>query len=292
MGARGSPWKESVRVNALLHWLTEWGHLMTLAVALFVLAVVSILVRDRRSLRPGFRLIGKQFRASADLSFLRAQGWERAPRAYLQWQGRFALPPLASPAPISVTDLAWADVEGLRCTALTTWAAIEGLGSAAFVTVNGQARVWIEMVDLPVVLPPVAIYPPWLLGDVEHANPFLGQPFSSESADFNARWAIRGGDPRYLSAVLSPRVMDRLLGDDLTDMVICLDGAAIVGWFPGPLVAEAILPRMAILRDLVRRIPQQVLNDFGTPRPDANGGPWDGGRWDGRRGWVWTWGAR
>lgn len=279
-------------MSALLHWLTEWGHLMLVAVVMFGLAVVSILVRDRRSLRPGFRLIGKQFRPSADLSFLRAQGWEYARRADLQWQGRFALPPLASPTPVPVADLAWADVEGLRCTAFTTSAALEGLGSKAFITVNGQATVWIEMVDLPVVLPPLAIYPPWLLADVEHANRFLGQPFSSESADFNARWTIRGGDPRYLSAVLSPRVMDRLLGDDLADMVICLDGAAIVSWFPGPLAAEAILPRMAILRDLVRRIPQQVLNDFGTPRRDVNGGRWDGGRWDETRPWVWVWGTR
>jgi hypothetical protein len=134
------------------------------------------------------------------------------------------------------------------------------------------------MFDLPVVLPPMSIYPPLFDDEGEQRDWFPGRPFLSESADFNDRWKVRGGDPRYVSAVLSPRVMDWLLRDDLTDMVICVDGAAIVISYPGPLAAESILPRTAILRDLARRIPQHVLNDFGTARPDLNGGRWGGHR--------------
>lgn len=257
-------------MNAQLLGLTEQGDR-----ALFVLVVIAIILvpallgvsnvkQAREHAGPLLRLISKLFRPPADRSFLRAQGWEYAPRADLQWQGRFALPPLAMPTAMTVTDLAWADVEGLRCVAFTTW--------------SGHAMVSIEMVELPVVLPPLAIYSPWLDDEEERRSPFPGQPFSSESGDFNARWTVRGGDPRYLSAVLSPRVMDRLLQDDLTDMIITVDGAAIVNWCLGPVAAETVLPHMTILRDLVRRIPQHVLDDFGAPRPDANGGPWGGAR--------------
>ncbi len=246
-------------MSALPPWITEPGHFVPLIALVFALILVSNLARARRYVGPIFPLVGTLFRRPADRSFLRAQGWEYARRADLQWQGRFALPPLAMPTAMTVTDLAWADVEGLRCVAFTAWPG---------------AIVSIEMVELPMVLPPLAVYSPWF--DDERRSLFPGQPFTSESADFNARWTVRGGDPRYLSAVLSPRVMDRLLRDDLTDMAISVDGAAIISWFPGPVAAETVLPHMAILRDLVRRIPQHVLHDFGTPRPDANGGRWDG----------------
>ncbi len=255
-------------MNGFSAWFEDPSHFIVLfvavAVVLFALRAWSVAkhvksaVSNRQSIL-GF--LGSMVRMPGDRSLLRAQGWDYRSRATIQWPGRFSLPVLASTS-LTAINFASADIDGARHTAFTAVGGTGGTGGVAS----------IEMIDTPVVLPTLTIEPHFT--DSGHGIWLDSVAFVSESIAFNKRWSVQSVDTRFASAVLSPLVIARLMGDDLADVAIGIDGAAIVNLFPGPIPDDRVLSHFALLRELLRLIPQGIVNDFGTARPDADGGSW------------------
>ena len=191
-------------------------------------------------------------------AFLRDRGWNFVREGAITWTRPLAVQPLAGFRNLVVVDFAWGMSDGVVC--------------AAFVArLPGAIRIAIEMADLPRPLPPL------LLGPAVLDNTFTklasAHPFLSESADFNAAWIVRAQDARYASAILTPRVMERLLKDDASDMWLIIDGGALI-----TITEDAVVPNdrialhLAVLRDLTSLIPPATYADFGTGSPGNSWG--------------------
>ena len=253
-------------MNGIATWFDNPHHFLILFfTAWVVLAALGMRSRAKYAMAAAknpqsiLGFVGAFFRRPGDRAFLQSQGWSYQKRATIQWPGRFSLPPLASPS-LAVKDLASGNLDGSRCTAFTVVGGTSGWAS-------------VEMIEMSVVLPTLTIEP--VLLDPSKGIWLHATPFESESVDFNERWRVQSADPRFASAVLSPRVMARLMEGDLADVMIGIDGGALVNLFPGPIPDDRVLPHFALLRELLHLIPQGILNDFGTPRPDADGATWN-----------------
>jgi hypothetical protein len=226
------------------------------ASALFVLLFVAYAIRYRRGTARRSRLAS---RLPGSRAFLRERGWDFVPSGAITWTRPLAAQPLAGFRNLVVVDFAWGMSDGVVC--------------AAFVArLPGTIRIAIEMADLPRPLPPILLCPAVLdntFTKIPSAHPFL-----SESADFNATWVVRAQDPRYASSILSPRVMERLLHDDASDLWLIIDGGAVISITePAIIPNDRIAAHLAVLQDLIALIPQATYNEFATGAP-ANSWGW------------------
>lgn len=76
---------------------------------------------------------------------------------------------------------------------------------------------------LPGALPTVTLTPQWTA-----TNPFRGMDLQVESPEFNDRWVVKSDSPRAAHELLHPRLLERLVGDDLTQGRIWIQGRELM----------------------------------------------------------------
>lgn len=186
------------------------------------------------------------------------QGWHylkgRAPGV----EGRFHTFPVAVTRAPRLSNLAWGSIGTRAAACYTVWT-------------SHKYRYSVEQLELAAVLPPVMLLPE---GGYDKLMATLGgKDLNVESAAFNARWRVVTEDPAAAHAILHPRMMERLLGPGLEGMAICVDGGALLSWWPGLTPVPAALDRLHVLDELADLIPTAVYRQFGTPRDPAWGEP-------------------
>jgi hypothetical protein len=85
-----------------------------------------------------------------------------------------------------------------------------------------------------------------------------GMDVDFESAEFNRRWRVTGGEPRYVHDMITPRVMDRLVQDDARGMAIRIEGRNLLTWRAGRSTTEELASTLAVLTSVAKVLPTHV----------------------------------
>ncbi|SEJ61184.1 DUF3137 domain-containing protein [Demequina mangrovi] len=103
----------------------------------------------------------------------------------------------------------------------------------------------VTWVPLPAPLPTVR-----LTGDnamLRALGRLGGRDLDTESHEFNQRWKVQADDERVAHAILTPRMIERLLGADLVGRAFVIEGSALYSYAPSasdlaelPLVVGAL----------------------------------------------------
>lgn len=110
---------------------------------------------------------------------------------------------------------------------------------------------------LPALVPQLELLPESVFGRLGTA---LGmQDIELESEDFNRRYRVRCGNPKFASDVLPPRTMQALLSR--TALHLRLSGADALCWESGRHSPSELLARLEALATLIDGIPVFVWND-------------------------------
>ena len=118
----------------------------------------------------------------------------------------------------------------------------------------------VTLVELPVALPRVEFVPENL---ATRLAGHLGRTdVDVESIEFNRTWRVITEDPRYAHALLTPRMVARLLEADADEVVVRIEGSALLTWQAGRADAATIARRIALLTAVARRIPRYVVQDY------------------------------
>ena len=118
----------------------------------------------------------------------------------------------------------------------------------------------VTLAELPVALPRIDIVPENFPAAV--AKALGGGDIDVESHAFNQRWRVITNDPRYAHALLDPRMIERLLYDDVEGLGIRIDGGAVYIWSMGRRGADALARRLGAVSGIARRIPDHVLREY------------------------------
>lgn len=86
---------------------------------------------------------------------------------------------------------------------------------------------------------------------------------STESADFNKKWLVRGRNTKFASDILHPRMVERLLHPDATTTGVCFDHTGLWSWETGSIKTERLSMRLKLLKDVYDLIPRYVWLDHG-----------------------------
>lgn len=133
---------------------------------------------------------------------------------------------------------------------------------------DGPRRFHVVAMALPGRLPTLELTPEGA-GD-RVAKALGGRDLELESADFNREWRVRSSDDRIAHAVLTPRVMARLLERDARGLSLRFEGSDLVTWLPGDQDLDAIVHRLRLMGDLVAAVPDFVWQVHGqVPAPEA-----------------------
>ncbi|WP_062389504.1 DUF3137 domain-containing protein [Demequina iriomotensis] len=127
----------------------------------------------------------------------------------------------------------------------------------------------VTWVPLPVALPTMR-----LTGDnaVLRALGRLGaRDLDTESHEFNQRWKVWADDERVAHAILTPRVIARLLGDDLAGRAFVIEGSAILSYATSASDLAELPLVVGALYDLVDAIPAFLLEGPREAGPAAGG---------------------
>jgi hypothetical protein len=118
----------------------------------------------------------------------------------------------------------------------------------------------VTLVELPVVLPRLELVPETI------AERFLkslgGGDLDVESHQFNRQWRVLCRDARYAHAVLDPRMIERLVQPDATEIAIRIEGGAVLAWQPGRRGTDTLARRLGVLTAVARRIPEHVVREY------------------------------
>lgn len=114
-------------------------------------------------------------------------------------------------------------------------------------------------IELPVGLPDLAVGPEPFF-DAGAVEPGVAR-VDVESDAFNQRFRVTGADPRYLSAMLHPRMMEWLL--DQPPVEFRVSGNLIVAFAVKPWTVPQTLTALPVLSGVVDLIPPFVLADYG-----------------------------
>lgn len=133
-----------------------------------------------------------------------------------------------------------------------------------------RATYHVVVLHLPVALPTLHLTARDGRPDV--APP--GQRIGFESAEFEAAWAVSCEDPRFAHAVITPRLMERLLRPESRGMDLRIEGASVLSWRQGVPDVERITPTLETLRAIAEGIPAFVWREHGAATATgAAGGP-------------------
>ena len=117
-----------------------------------------------------------------------------------------------------------------------------------------QLRYHVVALRLPRALPTVWVNP--RLADAPAVA--VGREVLVESAEFNDTLRVTGDDVRFTHAVLSPRVIERLLQPDSLGLELRIEGATIVHWRLGNPEPASTERALAVLADVVDALPPFV----------------------------------
>ena len=95
-----------------------------------------------------------------------------------------------------------------------------------------------------------------------------GQDVNTESSEFNKRWLVKAADERIAHAILSGLMIERLLLDDVAEMVLVFEGAGLFTLTGGESDLHDLLSHVTSLRDVAAEIPQFLLKEL-APREGA-----------------------
>lgn len=118
----------------------------------------------------------------------------------------------------------------------------------------------VTLVELPVSLPGIELVPETVASRFAR---YLGRgDIDVESHAFNERWRVICDDARYAHAVLTPRMVARLLEPDVAELAIRIEGSALLCWQAGRQGTEKLTRKVAALAAIARRIPRHVVIDY------------------------------
>ncbi len=127
------------------------------------------------------------------------------------------------------------------------------------------------VVDLPAVLPPLSIslrgFPPYVLP--------LVKEWTLESDDFNRRFLVMALDRKYVSDMVTPRLMELLMARD--DWVFSVDGSRLICVCRAPFAtADDVTGRVTAVAAFAGLVPVFVTQDRGLAMPVLpDGTPFD-----------------
>ena len=85
-----------------------------------------------------------------------------------------------------------------------------------------------------------------------------GMDVDFESAEFNRRWRVMGGEPLYVHDMITPRVMDRLVQDDARGMALRIEGRKLLTWRAGRSTSDELASTLAVLTSVAKVLPRHV----------------------------------
>jgi hypothetical protein len=103
-----------------------------------------------------------------------------------------------------------------------------------------------------------------------------GMDVDFESAEFNRRWRVKGGDRRYVHDMITPRVMDRLVKDDARGMALRVEGRHLLTWRAGRTGTEDLAATFAVLTSVASVLPPHVERELREEQEarEANAPDW------------------
>ena len=146
--------------------------------------------------------------------------------------------------------------EGRQCAHFTRRFAERRPGTSASENVVATREFRVSSVELGAEYPTIDILPEDV---VERAAKLVGgMDVDFESAEFNRRWRVKGGDPRYVHDMITPRVMDRLVRDDTRGMALRIENRHLLTWRAGRLAPENLAATFAVLTSIAAVLPPHV----------------------------------
>jgi hypothetical protein len=235
-------------VVATLFWDLPGGWALGIAVlaGLAALALGAALVVS---------LIRSAGRRSKLAEFAASIGWAHAARSLTVASGLTSYP-FGTGFDREDVDVVSGVFEGRQCAHFTRRFAERRSGEAGREDTVVKHEFRISTVELGAEYPTIDILPEDL---VARATKLVGgMDVDFESAEFNRRWRVKGGDPRYVHDMITPRVMDRLVRDDARGMALRIEGRHLLTWQAGPLAPEDLAGTFALLTSVASVLPPHV----------------------------------
>ena len=132
------------------------------------------------------------------------------------------------------------------------------------VTQSNEPQFHVIALALPVTLPMVTLARKPAGARIYRTKP--GTDITFEAAVFNRTWQVHGSNRRFVSDFLHPRMMERLLHEDVPekDTEVFVTGNQIFTMRPGRTDLGRIDATLSLLSDLVDLIPDHVLRTYST----------------------------
>jgi len=125
--------------------------------------------------------------------------------------------------------------------------------------------VWVLVLRMPRTLPWLTVTPEGLGNRLTKA--FGSQDIELESDEFNKAFRVESGAPAFAFAILSPRVMEWLLGPGRSIVPWRMVGSDIMCWRAGLPNYQFMWPLLQDLAGLVQQVPLFVWDDYGLATP-------------------------
>lgn len=219
-------------------FLTFYG---TIGLGLVLLAVLG-------------RLGARYFRTKELRAVARSIGWayvETDPTLPSRWRGR----PFGVGGSRRVSELMTGIYQGRQALAFRY----------SYRTSSGRDRstsaFHVVALALPAALPDLELTPESLGARI--AKTLGGDDIEFESEAFNQAWRVRAEGARFAHDVVHPRLMERLLRDDVRGLNLRIEGTDLLCWTPGGARWGALASRLEVLGAVVDAIPQYVWLDNG-----------------------------
>jgi hypothetical protein len=126
-------------------------------------------------------------------------------------------------------------------------------------SVNGHFEV--RVLGLPRALPSLAIAHESFGDKVGKA--FGGQDIEFESDNFNRAYRVTSDDPRFAYSVITPQLIEWLLGPGRALVPLRIEGNSLITFEPDKLNTSRFPERVALMAELASQIPQHVWDIHG-----------------------------
>lgn len=197
------------------------------------------------------RRMHDEYREFADL-----HGWTYSSQSY-EFNHRFSGFPFGQGSSRRQESVLHGTFNGQRC---ATFAHVFETRRDSDGIARGTQAFQVTLAELPVALPRLDIVPENLPSAI--AKALGGGDIDVESHAFNQRWRVIANDSRYAHSVLDPRMIERLLFDDVEGLGVRIDGGAVYVWSMGRRSAGTLARRLAVVSGIARRIPDHVLRKY------------------------------
>jgi hypothetical protein len=164
--------------------------------------------------------------------------------------------------------------QGRQCAHFTRRFAQKRRGTSASEDVTVTQEFRISSVELGADYPTIDILPEDVVALA--AKLVGGMDVDFESAEFNRRWRVKGGDARYVHDMITPRVMDRLVQDDARGMALRIEGRHLMTWRAGRTGTEDLATTFSVLTSVAAVLPPHVERELREEQEarEANAPDW------------------